>query len=152
MSRVKTSVTTHKRHKAVLSAVKGHRGSRNRRYRLARESQTHALAYATSHRRLKKRQNRSLQITRINAASRICGISYSQLIYGIRSKGIKIDRKSLSDLAVYEPEVFSELVNKIRSKQSVNSNWMLEVFCQENTIISKDEEININAKYNIEYL
>ena len=116
MARVKTSVTTRKRHKAVLSAVKGHRGSRNRRYRLARESLPHALAYSTAHRRLKKRQNRSLQITRINAASRMNGISYSQLMYGIKSNGINLDRKSLSDLAIYEPEVFSEIVSKVKTE------------------------------------
>ena len=102
MARVKTSVTTRKRHKAVLSAVKGHRGSRNRRYRLARESLTHALAYSTA--------------TRINAASRMNGISYSQLMYGIKSNGINLDRKSLSDLAIYEPEVFSEIVSKVKTE------------------------------------
>ena len=99
MARVKTSVTTRKR------------------YRLARESLTHALAYSTAHRRLKKRQNRSLQITRINAASRINGISYSQLMYGIKSSGINLDRKSLSDLAIYEPEVFSEIVSKVKTEK-----------------------------------
>ena len=77
---------------------------------------THALAYSTAHRRLKKRQNRSLQITRINAASRMNGISYSQLMYGIKSNGINLDRKSLSDLAIYEPEVFSEIVSKVKTE------------------------------------
>ena len=69
MARVKGGTTTRRRHKAVLKATRGHRAARSRRYKVARESLTHALAYATAHRRLKKRTNRSLQIVRINAAA-----------------------------------------------------------------------------------
>ena len=75
---------------------------------------THALAYATAHRRLKKRQNRSLQIIRINAAARINGISYSSLINGMKTAGIDLNRKSLSDLAVFEPDAFSEVVSLVK--------------------------------------
>ena len=116
MTRIKGGITTRRRHKAVLNAVKGHRGSRNRRYRVARESLTHALAYATAHRKLKKRQNRSLQIIRINAAARINGISYSSLINGMKTSGIELDRKSLSDLAVFEPDAFSEVVSLVKKE------------------------------------
>ena len=103
MARVKGGTTTRKRHKAVLKATKGYRSSLSRRYRVARESLTHALSYSTSHRKLKKRTNRSLQIIRINAAAKLNDISYSKLIYGMTLAGIEIDRKTLSDLALNEP-------------------------------------------------
>ncbi len=94
----------------MLQAVRGHRGSRNRRYKLARESLTHALAYATAHRRLKKRTSRSLAIVRINAAARANGTTYGQLMHGLKTAGIDLDRKSLSELAIREPEAFGEVV------------------------------------------
>lgn len=110
MARVKGGTTTRRRHKAVLKATRGHRASRNRRYRVARESLTHALAYSTAHRRLKKRTNRSLQIVRINAAARINGINYASLIHGMSLAGIELDRKTLADLAITEPDAFAEVV------------------------------------------
>ena len=111
MARVKGGTTTRKRHKAVLKATKGYRSSLSRRYRVARESLTHALSYSTSHRILKKRTNRSLQIIRINAAAKLNDISYSKLIYGMTLAGIDIDRKTLSDLALNEPDAFREIVS-----------------------------------------
>ena len=110
MARVKVGKTTRRRHKAVLKLTRGHRASRSRRYRVARESLTHAQAYSTAHRRLKKRTNRSLQIIRINAAARALGINYASLIHGMSLAGIEIDRNSLAELAVHEPEGFSEIV------------------------------------------
>ena len=110
MARVKGGTTTKRRHKAVLKATRGHRAARNRRYRVARESLIHALAYATAHRRLKKRTNRSLQIVRINAAARTNGINYASLIHGMALAGIEIDRKSLAELAIREPDGFTEVV------------------------------------------
>ena len=86
MARVKGGYTTHRRHKKVLDSVKGHAGSRHRRFKVAKESLIHALAYSTAHRRSKKRDQRSLMITRVNAAARKCGISYSKLIYGMKEK------------------------------------------------------------------
>ena len=80
MARVKGGFTTHRRHKKILDSVKGHAGSRHRRFKVAKESLIHALAYSTAHRRSKKRDQRSLMITRVNAAARKCGISYSKLI------------------------------------------------------------------------
>jgi len=110
LARVKGGTTTRRRHKAVLKATRGHRASRSRRYRVARESLTHALAYSTAHRRLKKRTNRSLQIVRINAAARANGINYASLIHGISLAGIELDRKSLAELAIREPNAFTKIV------------------------------------------
>ncbi len=109
MARVTRGPHTRKRHKKILKAVRGHRGSRNSRYRLARESLLHALAYSTRHRKLKKRQNRALAILRINAAARQNGTTYSGLMHGLKLAGIELDRKSLSELAVREPETFAEV-------------------------------------------
>ena len=94
----------------MLKATRGHRAARSRRYRVARESLIHALAYSTAHRRLKKRTHRSLQIVRINAAARASGINYANLIHGMSLAGIELDRKSLAELAIREPEGFSEVV------------------------------------------
>ena len=94
----------------MLKATRGHRAARSRRYRVARESLIHALAYSTAHRRLKKRTNRSLQIVRINAAARASGINYANLIHGMSLADIELDRKSLAELAIREPEGFSEVV------------------------------------------
>ena len=94
MARVKGGYTTHRRHKKVLDSVKGHSGSRHRRFKVAKESLIHALAYSTAHRRSKKRDQRSLMITRINAASRKCGISYSSLIHNLKESNIELDRKN----------------------------------------------------------
>ena len=110
MARVKAGKTTRRRHKAVLKATRGHRASRSNRFRVARESLTHAQAYSTAHRRLKKRTNRSLQIVRINAAARALGINYASLIHGMALAGIELDRKSLAALAIREPNDFTEIV------------------------------------------
>lgn len=115
MARVKPGKTTRRRHHDVLSATRGHRGSRSRRYRAAKESLVHALDYATWHRRLFKRQQRSLAVLRINAAARSNGMSYSQLIHGLREAGIELDRKSLSELAIREPQAFSAVVGAAKA-------------------------------------
>ena len=115
MARVKGGTTTRRRHKAVLKLTRGHRAARNRRYRVAKESLTHALAYSTAHRRLKKRTNRSLQIVRINAAARANGINYASLIHGMSLAGIELDRKVLSDLAIREPEAFTALTTEAQA-------------------------------------
>ena len=114
MARVKGGYTTHRRHKKVLDSVKGHAGSRHRRFKVAKESLIHALAYSTAHRRSKKRDQRSLMITRVNAAARKCGISYSKLIYGMKKSNIELNRKVLADLAMNNPEAFDAIVKKIK--------------------------------------
>jgi|TARA_B110000438_G_scaffold99372_1_gene98326 large subunit ribosomal protein L20 len=114
MSRVKGGVTTRRKHKAILSQVKGHRGAARTRVRAAKESLTHALNYSTKHRHLKKRTMRSLSITRINAATRLHGLSYSKFINLLTQKNIIIDRKSLAELAIREPEGFTSLVEQVK--------------------------------------
>ena len=110
MPRVKAGTTRRQRHKAILATTKGHRAARSRRYRVAKESMLHALDYATRHRKLKKRQNRSLAITRINAAAREHGISYSALVNALKKAEITLDRKSLAELAIRQPSAFAKVV------------------------------------------
>jgi large subunit ribosomal protein L20 len=114
MARVKRGVAAHKRHAKVLQQVKGHRGTRNRLYKRAHESLMHALKYAYRDRRNRKRDFRRLWITRINAASRINGLTYSKLIHGLALAGVAVDRKSLADLAVRDEEAFAAIVEVAR--------------------------------------
>ena len=116
MPRVTAGITRRRRHKAVLAHTKGHRAARSRRYRVAKESMLHALDYATRHRKLKKRQNRALAITRINAAAREHGMSYSAFINAINKAQIKLDRKSLAELAIREPSAFAKVAETAKSK------------------------------------
>ncbi|MCJ7769557.1 MAG: 50S ribosomal protein L20 [Dehalococcoidales bacterium] len=109
MSRVKSSVTTRKRHKKVLATTKGQRATRHSLYRRAHESMLHSLSYAYNHRRERKGVMRRLWISRINAASRANGITYSQLINSLHKANIEINRKILADMAVREPDNFAQL-------------------------------------------
>ncbi len=118
MPRVKRSVTARKRHKKVLEKARGYYGARSRVYRVANEQVMHSLMYAYRHRRERKREFRSLWITRINAAVRLYGLSYNRFIHGLKLAEIDIDRKVLSDLAVSDPESFKELVEIARSTLS----------------------------------
>lgn len=110
MARIKGGVATKKRHKSVLELTKGHRGQRNHNFRRAKESMTHALAYAHAHRRDRKGDFRCLWIARINAAARINGMTYSQFMAGLTRSGITLNRKVLADIAITQPDTFSELV------------------------------------------
>ena len=110
MARVKRGVAAHKRHAKVLAQVKGHRGTRNRLYKRAHESLMKSLSYAYRDRRNRKRSFRRLWITRINAASRVNGLSYSRLIQGLAAAGVAVDRKMLADLAVRDEEAFAAIV------------------------------------------
>src|SRR6266571_5667576 len=110
MPRVKRGVPAHKRHKKILEMAEGHRNSRRRLYRTAHESVMHALAYAYRDRRNRKRDMRRLWITRINAAARMHGVSYSQLMHAIHVANIQVDRKILADMAVRDEAAFSTLV------------------------------------------
>ena len=109
MARVKRGVAAHRRHKKVLAQVKGHRATNNRLYKRAHESLMHALFYAYRDRRTRKRDFRRLWITRINAASRINGLTYSRLIHGLTTAGVAVDRKMLADLAVRDEAAFAEV-------------------------------------------
>jgi len=110
MPRVKGGPQTRRRHKKVLKLTKGHRGTKHRLYRRAHESMLKALSYAYRHRRERKRDFRRLWITRINAAAREHGLSYSQFIGCLKEAGVEINRKMLADLAISDPVAFSELV------------------------------------------
>ncbi len=114
MARVKRGVTAHKRHKKVLDQVKGHRATNNRLYKRAHESLMHALFYAYRDRRTRKRDMRRLWIIRINAASRVNGLTYSRLIRGLSLAGVDVDRKMMADLAVRDEAAFAEIVNVAR--------------------------------------
>ncbi len=114
MARVKRGVTAHRRHKKVLAQVKGHRATNNRLYKRAHESLMHALYYAYRDRRTRKRDMRRLWIIRINAASRVNGLTYSRLIRGLSLAGVNVDRKMMADLAVRDEAAFAEIVNVAR--------------------------------------
>lgn len=116
--RIKRGVTRHRRHKKVLKQTAGHRGGRSRLYRQAKESLLHALHYSYAHRRQRKGEMRRLWNIRINAASRTYGISYSQLIHGLKLAGIEIDRKMLADLAVRDSEGFAEVAEQAKAQLS----------------------------------
>ncbi len=109
MSRVKRGVTARHRHKKIIALAKGHRGVRHRLFRRANESVLHALDYSYEHRRERKGQFRRLWIARINAAARANGITYGNLINGLKRAGIELDRKVLADLAVRDASAFSKI-------------------------------------------
>ncbi|MFC1901508.1 50S ribosomal protein L20 [Chloroflexota bacterium] len=109
MPRVKRGVTSHRRHKKLLALTKGHRGTNSRLIKRATESMLHSLSNAYAHRRERKGDMRRLWILRINAACRAQGISYSQFMDGLKKSGIEINRKMLADMAVREPENFTNL-------------------------------------------
>jgi large subunit ribosomal protein L20 len=115
MARVKRGVAAHRRHKRLLQAAEGRMGTKSRLVRPAREAALHALAYAYRDRRARKRDFRALWISRINAAARAEGISYSALMHAAKMAGVELDRKILADMAVRDPKVFREYVGLIRS-------------------------------------
>lgn len=116
MPRIKRGVITHKRHKKVLDRAKGYWGGRHRLYKTANEAVMHALRYAYRDRRNKKREFRRLWIARINAASRLNGMTYSRFINGLMKAGIQIDRKVLSDMAIHDAAGFAALVQKVAAQ------------------------------------
>ena len=116
MPRVKRGVTARARHKKVLALAKGFRGRRGNVFRVAKEAVMKAGQYAYRDRRTKKRVCRRLWITRINAASRACGLTYSQFANGLRKAGIEIDRKVLSDMAIHDGAAFSAIVEQVKAK------------------------------------
>jgi len=109
VSRVKGGAVTRRRHKKILRMAKGHRGSRHKLFRQANESVMHALRYAYEHRRDRKGQFRRLWITRINAAARLHGLSYSKLIAGLGKAKVEINRKILADLAIRNEPAFAKI-------------------------------------------
>ena len=118
MARVKRGVTTHARHKKILSLAKGYRGRGSTAYRVAIEKVEKALRYAYRDRRNKKRDFRALWIQRINAAAREHGLTYGQFMHGVKLAGLDLDRKVLSDLAIREPAAFAAVVADARDALS----------------------------------
>ena len=114
MARVKRGVTSHKRHKRLLNDAEGRKGTNSKLVKRARESQLHALAYATRDRKQRKRDMRELWIIRINAAARLNGVSYSSFIAGLKKANIDLDRKTLADIAVRDAATFGRIVEVAR--------------------------------------
>lgn len=115
MPRVKRGVVAHAKHKKVLKKAKGYYGARSRVYRVAKQAVIKAGQYAYRDRRQKKRQFRALWITRINAAARECGLSYSRFIDGLNKAEIEVDRKILAELAVDDKAGFAALAEKAKA-------------------------------------
>ena len=115
MSRVKRGVVASRRHKKVLKQAKGYYGARSRVFRVAKQAVTKAGQYAFRDRRAKKRVFRALWITRINAQARENGLSYSQLIAGLKKANIEIDRRVLADLVVHDKPAFTAIVDQAKA-------------------------------------
>lgn len=116
MARVKRAIHAKKAHKKVLDRAKGYKGARSRRFRTANEQVMQAMQDAYKDRRDRKGQFRRLWITRINAAARQNGMSYSQFMAGLKAAEVEIDRKMLAEMAVSDPESFASLVEVARTR------------------------------------
>ncbi len=119
MPRVKRSVSAHKKRRKVLEEAKGYWGLKKSSYRRAKEQGIKSGTYAYRDRRVRKREFRRLWIIRINAGAREHGLSYNQLIHGLKEAHIDVDRKILADLAVREPEVFAQMA--ARAKEALGA-------------------------------
>ena len=114
MPRANSSVPRHRRHRKIVKQAKGYYGARSRTFKAAKDAVWKAGTYAYRDRRQRKRQFRRLWITRINAAARLNGMSYSAFIAGLKDQGNELNRKVLADLAVHSPSAFTELVKSIQ--------------------------------------
>ena len=115
MARIKGAINAKKKHKRVLKLAKGYRGARSKQYRIAKQSVMRAMASAFAGRKQRKRDMRRLWITRINAAARINGISYSQMMHGLKVAGVDINRKMLAELAVNDAAGFAALAEMAKA-------------------------------------
>jgi large subunit ribosomal protein L20 len=115
MPRANSSVPRHRRHRKIVKQAKGYYGARSRTFKAAKDAVWKAGTYAYRDRRQRKRQFRRLWITRINAAARLNGISYSAFIAGMNENGLELNRKVLADLAVHNPNTFAELVKSVQA-------------------------------------
>lgn len=115
MARIKRAVNAHKKRRKVLKLAKGYFGAKSKQYRAATEQVARSLRYAYIGRKMRKRDFRRLWITRINAAARMNGISYSVLMNGLKKHGISINRKMLADIAVNDPAAFSKIVEAAKA-------------------------------------
>ena len=110
MARIKVAVSAHKKRRKIMKLAKGYYGSKSKQYRAAKEQVMRSLRYAYIGRKLRKRDFRSLWITRINAAARINGLSYSRFMSGLKKAGVDLNRKVLADIAVNDAAAFAKLV------------------------------------------
>lgn len=115
MARVKRGIMVRKRHNKILKLAKGYRGSKSKLYRVANQQVMKSGSYAYMHRKMKKRDFRKLWIARINAAARNNGITYSRMICGLKVAGVEINRKVLADMAISDPQGFSNLAELAKS-------------------------------------
>ena len=116
MARVKRGVTAHRRHKRLLKAAEGRRGTRSKLIKPAREALLHAMAYAYVGRKQRKRQMRALWIVRLNAAAREHGLTYGKFMNGLKLAGVALDRKVLADIAVRDAATFASIAEVARSR------------------------------------
>ena len=116
MSRVKSGVVTHARHRKVIAKAAGYYAARSTNFKTATQAVDKAQQYATRDRKARKRQFRVLWIARINAAARECGLSYSVFMNGLKKAGIEVDRKMLADLAVMDKAAFAAIANQAKAK------------------------------------
>lgn len=115
MARVKRALNARKHHRTIMKQAKGYYGARSRTYKAAKEQVQHSLQYQYRDRRNKKREIRSLWITRINAACRAEGVNYSTFMNGLKKSGIELNRKMLSEMAIHDPKSFSALVETAKN-------------------------------------
>ena len=140
MARVKNGAVTKARHKKVLKEAKGYFGSKHRLYKTAKEQLMHSGQYAFRDRKQKKREFRKLWITRINAACRQEGISYSRFIEGLTKAGVEVNRKMLSEIAINDPKMFSEFDKVAKEGKAGKITKMTEVIGREVTINGKNDK------------
>lgn len=115
MARVKGAMMTRKRRKSVLKAARGYWGAKSKHFKMAKQAVLKSGNYAFAGRKMKKRDMRSLWITRISAQAKVCGMNYSTLMHGLKLAGIELNRKMLSEIAVYDKEAFASLVEKAKA-------------------------------------
>lgn len=121
MARVKRSVGARKKRRKVLAQARGYFGTKKSSYRRAKEQVQRSLRYAYRDRRVRKRDFRRLWIARINAGSRLNGLTYSEFMHGIKLSGVELNRKMLADLATHEPEAFAQLCARARDARQTAS-------------------------------
>ena len=115
MARIKGGLNARKKHKKVLKMAKGYYGARSKQYRTAKQAVMRAMAHSFAGRKQTKRDFRRLWITRINAAARINGMSYSRFMHGLKLSGVNINRKMLSEIAIHDAKAFTKLAQTAKS-------------------------------------
>ena len=115
MARVKGALMTRKRRKSILKAAKGYWGSKSKHFKMAKQAVLKSGNYAFTGRKLKKRDFRSLWITRISAQAKVCGMNYSTLMHGLKVAGIDLNRKMLAEIAVHDKDAFAAICEKAKA-------------------------------------